>query len=873
MTGPVKANYIDNKSPTRDTVGASWLNAVATAANSVMSGISKIRGVDVSATAPTAGQAFIASSPSAAGWEDLTVYYDKPLAGIPVNDLEAQVQQSLVDADSAVQPPDLDAAMLIPVRTVTANDSVALQDMFGVIEVDSPTPVNITIPPHSSVPFPVFGWTKIRQIGAGAATLIKGTGVNINGPDSATTRAQWCTLTAHKRTINSWVIEGDAATAAVPPPPTTVAFSTSSNASENNSDGILSVTHTPVAGATIAFVDIAVGKFGGGLPSAYTRTVTYDGQPMTSLAAVASNNGTGGFVETFYVWNPAIAAKTVAVTVTLGAGASPLTLIIGVTSYAGVGSLGTPVTGFTGTAGTPSVTVASATNHMVHAAFVSGSAIASPTDATRVAVNLSNGNSAGNLLVQDQLGATSAVLGAAANADNWAWIGVDLIPGAPPLPSLLPDITTIAPNPGPAGAVVLTGTNFLTGATVSFGGAAATGVTVVSATQINCTAPAHADGAVNVTVTTTAGTSDFYVFTYQAVSGARNPLIQPFASDSIWNTPIGSGAVYVNCNYTADPTNNPQRVIFPDPMLICLTPTAPQVSIRYSSGSPSRCNPTSPPSYMTDPVQTNVPIPTNYVSSTVQGNSSAAFLMADGRRLIQVQYYVRCTAGAEPTCSFRNPGNPAVSSSGPDADLYTDGRLGAHGASRLSVLGGTLRLGEMRPGQPTGPKHALKITIDVRTKLYNASVTADTFRWPAISADADALTSYGSTVSAPSACKMGSLLALHSSLDITTIGLETTPGFQFAWTLQNYGMYIAERGGTDANAICMEEGVNGSFSAQFQSDWGYPFQERGNSNNAWFRDWERILVRLYVVDNNSPTSIGGGGTPRQALAPSIGPGP
>src|SRR5262249_9204159 len=47
------------------------------------------------------------------------------------------------------------------------------------------------------------------------------------------------------------------------------------------------------------------------------------------------------------------------------------------------------------------------------------------------------------------------------------------------------------------------GTGFLSGATVSFGGTAATAVTVVNGTTITATTPAHAAGAVNVVVTNT----------------------------------------------------------------------------------------------------------------------------------------------------------------------------------------------------------------------------------------------------------------------------------------------------------------------------------------------------------------------------------
>lgn len=74
--------------------------------------------------------------------------------------------------------------------------------------------------------------------------------------------------------------------------------------------------------------------------------------------------------------------------------------------------------------------------------------------------------------------------------------------------SPIPTITNINPNVGPqAGgqSVTLTGTNFVSGATVTFGGNAATNIVVVSSTQITCTTPAHAPGAADVVVTTSGG--------------------------------------------------------------------------------------------------------------------------------------------------------------------------------------------------------------------------------------------------------------------------------------------------------------------------------------------------------------------------------
>jgi hypothetical protein len=70
--------------------------------------------------------------------------------------------------------------------------------------------------------------------------------------------------------------------------------------------------------------------------------------------------------------------------------------------------------------------------------------------------------------------------------------------------ALAPTVTGVSPNSGSTlggTAVTITGTNFLTGATVTFGGTAATNVVVVSSTSITATTPAGSAGAVTVTVT------------------------------------------------------------------------------------------------------------------------------------------------------------------------------------------------------------------------------------------------------------------------------------------------------------------------------------------------------------------------------------
>ncbi len=73
-----------------------------------------------------------------------------------------------------------------------------------------------------------------------------------------------------------------------------------------------------------------------------------------------------------------------------------------------------------------------------------------------------------------------------------------------------PILTAVSPASGPSAggtAVTLTGQNFVSGATVTFGGATANSVVVVSATQITANTSAHSQGSVNVVETNPDGQS------------------------------------------------------------------------------------------------------------------------------------------------------------------------------------------------------------------------------------------------------------------------------------------------------------------------------------------------------------------------------
>jgi len=77
-----------------------------------------------------------------------------------------------------------------------------------------------------------------------------------------------------------------------------------------------------------------------------------------------------------------------------------------------------------------------------------------------------------------------------------------IISGVTPLPA--PTVTSVVPNSGSTAGgtnITITGTGFVSGATVTFGGTAATNVTVVNATSITATTPAKAAGAATVVAT------------------------------------------------------------------------------------------------------------------------------------------------------------------------------------------------------------------------------------------------------------------------------------------------------------------------------------------------------------------------------------
>ncbi len=338
--------------------------------------------------------------------------------------------------------------------------------------------------------------------------------------------------------------------------------------------------------------------------------------------------------------------------------------------------------------------------------------------------------------------------------------------------------------------------------------------------------------------------------------GTRDRYQWPFASNSIWNMPVGSGAQYLPMKLTP-----PAQGYSTDEVYLTFDPSAPLQPLvdrgywwPWTSGN----------SVTGKSTGHSVRVPNNWIvsppSRDSQPNNGSAALQADGLAR-EFQYTVRPTSGSAISifegvrAVYDLAGNGLTGSNG----------FGAHGGSGMTAIGGTVRTGELSGPEPI--RHALAVTMNM--KKYGAKSgngLSNGYRWPAIAADAYYAGSggYGSLGPSQAGLGMGSLIALPASVNIDSLGLETPQGKKLAWTYQNYGAYVVDDsfdpGSWDTHRLNVEAGVLKEFPAVDT----YP-----GTNSPFGRDMNKVFTRLAVVSNNGPSTIGGGGTPLQPLAPPL----
>jgi PKD repeat protein len=313
-----------------------------------------------------------------------------------------------------------------------------------------------------------------------------------------------------------------------------------------------------------------------------------------------------------------------------------------------------------------------------------------------------------------------------------------------------------------------------------------------------------------------------------AADTTRDPLKQPFASDSIWNLPIGADATFVPSGILQSTGGGGMQA---ENDVLILTPTAPLTPVYYNGDAWSRRSRCS--------AQGNVlfsaPIPTDFVVPGAGAlnpdgktpNYATAILARDSRTLIQGQPMARCTQGGTATIWWHQT----------NEDVYALGNSGAHGGSMLSSIGGTVRLGELVPGGAI--RHAMKVNLD-GPNLYPG---LGGFRWPATAKDACAPSCYTGT---NPALRMGALLALLPDFDSTP--LETDAGRVLAQAFQDYGAYVVDNAGWSVYGLAVEFSPSGRVVDEFRTAWGFGINPPSKAT-PWARDLDRIYTALAVVDN------------------------
>ncbi len=354
----------------------------------------------------------------------------------------------------------------------------------------------------------------------------------------------------------------------------------------------------------------------------------------------------------------------------------------------------------------------------------------------------------------------------------------------------------------------------------------------------------------------------------QPVAGppsCRDLYSWPYAQNSIWNTPIGTGA-----QYHPQPVS-PSHIdgIQADNDIIVLRPNAPKMKVfgtkwRWQGGTTpqTRCE------KYNNTVHLNVPIPSNYVTlfyKQEKPNNAGIVMLEDGETLIQIQPFQAC-GGGYATSGLRKSGGKIIDDliRTEDLNIKGDGRTGMHGGSGLNTMGGAIRMGELTSPHIDAMRHALKISFPGDQYLYYDHGKNKGYRWPAWKHDTGADRDYNSS---NKEAYIGCLRALKPDLDINSLGLETLPGKKLAWTLQNYGAYQVEGVPWQRMMIAVEEGPEGAVVLEFLDHYGWEFVSKNKTGNPWVKDCLKIIQHLYIVKNNTQATPGGGGTPLQPLAP------
>jgi hypothetical protein len=353
---------------------------------------------------------------------------------------------------------------------------------------------------------------------------------------------------------------------------------------------------------------------------------------------------------------------------------------------------------------------------------------------------------------------------------------------------------------------------------------------------------------------------------------ARDIFTQPFASNSIWNTPLASFTTvsdWPTAPVTFTESKIERNYIFKvQGAGADMLPMAPVLKDdSYNNWLINRCAMTSINSWNAQGKTYFYKIPVSGYVAKSNRNDAIGFLDLDSFTYSELNAACR-TSNANMISAaavYKSPADAGVTnisgSTFVDDNLKGEGIWGAQGGSAITAVGGAIRAGEIYSGKPI--PHALKITLYARDYLYpgtrnSANITSqsqssptnlpvcngvaysktryafsDDHRWPANNADgyAHALTAYGYKTSTNpndpcdnsdvahayagtnTAFQIGALLVITPSdydLIISSLGTAgLTVTKQIARALRDYGAYVAD----DSFCTCVNIAMEGNLPA------------------------------------------------------------
>jgi hypothetical protein len=132
--------------------------------------------------------------------------------GLGSVDNTADTAKPVSTAQAAADAATLASAIGVAVTSVSANYTLILTDQAKAVEMTSSSATTITIPPNSSVAFPIGTIIEIVQLGAAQVTVAAGSGVTLNSADTLVkTRVQFSVVSIRKQATNTWLLAGDLA--------------------------------------------------------------------------------------------------------------------------------------------------------------------------------------------------------------------------------------------------------------------------------------------------------------------------------------------------------------------------------------------------------------------------------------------------------------------------------------------------------------------------------------------------------------------------------------------------------------------------------------------------------------------------------------